>query len=1265
MSHLEKLKQKLMVKPELKDREKVEVVIKAKELDSKDDSNIKETIIIDKTNEKFDRQKIIDNLKKKNALKVHKKIIEFDKKEIENNLKKTLPPKPVIVDDKKLKKQKKKQILIEESDDEIDINKEEEKNEDNNQKPIKDIVPIKKGRTTKKPVKGVAVLGPENNILIGDTPLASRIHKPKDPINIKVSSYYMNNREIYVNFINSLFEPYKQELLRNKESITCDQIGKTTDNFKFLTHQQIVRDYMNLYTPYRGLLLYHGLGSGKTATSIAIAEAMKSTKKIIIMTPASLKPNYVEELKKAGDEYYKKNQFWEWIPIDNNEELKRIMSGILNLDQEYISKQRGAWFVNIQKPSNYNELTDLEKKSLESQLNRMIENKYTFIKYNGLRTDKLSKLTSGFTKNIFDNSVVIIDEAHNLIGRIVNKLKKEKEIKEDDRGEKEHLPLNLSIKLYEYLMSASNARIVLLSGTPVINYANEFAILFNILRGYIKTWYFPLIIKTNNKIDKKSLQEMLITAEKSHDYLDYSPSSKVLTITRNPYGFKNKIKTGNKYQGVSNIKKSDKEITFENESISDEDFEKKIINVLKKNDIDVNYKGIRIRYRKTLPDGFDQFYNRYINPNTKELINIDSLKRRIIGLSSYFKSAQENLLPKYEKRLGLDYHVIRIPMSKEQLKIYKSASIEERKTEKKKKKKKNNDEEETNGTYKIFSRLFCNYALPNRPMPKDINFEKVMDNLILSQLEDTIRKDVTKSLLLQKEDIINKIEDEAKKQEVILEIDKYMNEKVEQNTETLLNEFLKRKKIDREKEKTKKNKKTKSSKNKLNEDQLMITDLSKQEIEERLEQYEINFDIEGTKQEENNDINDLLNDAQRLESRKDMEIQNEGEIEGDEIIDEIGGDTYKARILDTIRFLKENSNEYLSPEALQIYSPKFLHMLDNIKDPDYEGLHLVYSQFRTLEGLGIFSLVLEKNGFVEFKIKKSPAGVWEINIKEEDIGKPTFALYTGTETVEEKEIIRHIYNGEWDKIDQSLSKPLYKMANNNKMGEIIKVFMITSSGSEGINLKNTRYVHVMEPYWHPVRMEQVIGRARRICSHNELPEKLQTVEVFVYLMVFTNEQLKSDQAIELKRHDLSRKLPPVPMTTDQNLYELSEIKANLNIQMTNAIKETAFDCYLYSSGKCINFGSPNNDKFSYVPDYAEQQSDIVAKVNKTKQIWSGKPIEIAGVVYVYKRINPKLLQIYDKQSYDEAVIDSSKEPVQIGTLEVNEKGEQVFKQLVT
>jgi hypothetical protein len=263
-----------------------------------------------------------------------------------------------------------------------------------------------------------------------------------------------------------------------------------------------------------------------------------------------------------------------------------------------------------------------------------------------------------------------------------------------------------------------------------------------------------------------------------------------------------------------------------------------------------------------------------------------------------------------------------------------------------------------------------------------------------------------------------------------------------------------------------------------------------------------------------------------------------------------------------------------------------------------------------MEGIGIFSLVLEKNGFARFKIKKNIQNFWEIDISEIDEGKPTYALYTGTETSEEKEILRHIYNGEWDQIPESIGNALRAKHHNNNMGEVIKVLMITSSGSEGINLKNTRYVHIMEPYWHPVRTEQVIGRARRICSHKDLPKALQTVEVFVYLMIFSESQLNSDAAIELKRKDLSKSLPKMPITSDQYLFEISEIKANLTGQLTDAIKESSFDCYIYSNGKCFNFGDPTNDKFSYFPDYSEQQDDKSVRANKVVLEWTGKLITI-------------------------------------------------------
>ena len=200
---------------------------------------------------------------------------------------------------------------------------------------------------------------------------------------------------------------------------------------------------------------------------------MKSDKQIIVMTPASLRMNYFEELKKCGDSLYRKNQFWEFVSTRDHPEYVEALSNVLSLSVEFIKKQGGAWLVNMTKESNFENLNSSQKESLDKQLNEMIKYKYKFISYNGLRKSHLRALTTNYTKNPFDNAVVIIDEAHNFVSRIVNKLGR------DD---------TLSGKLYEYLMNAQYTKIILLTGTPMINYPNEIGILFNLLRGYIKTW---------------------------------------------------------------------------------------------------------------------------------------------------------------------------------------------------------------------------------------------------------------------------------------------------------------------------------------------------------------------------------------------------------------------------------------------------------------------------------------------------------------------------------------------------------------------------------------------------------------------------------------------------------------------------------------------------------------------------------------------------------------------------------------------------------
>ena len=854
---------------------------------------------------------------------------------------------------------------------------------------------------------------------------------------------------------------------------------------------------------------------------------------------------------------YKKNQYWERIDDPSTFET---LSSVLGLSMEYITRNKGAWLVDISKEPNV--LSSSDMKSLDDQLNEMIQNKYTFINYNGLRATRLQELTNDYEKNLFDNSIIIIDEAHNFISRIVNKLQKEKAVPENARGEKEMLPKAMSLKLYEYLLSAKDARIVLLSGTPVINYPNEIGILFNILRGYIKTWEIPLEVKTTKKITAETLQEAL-QGEKILDFLDYSPASKKLFITRNPLGFKNKIKERTGYHGVSNQKKNDKDETIiETDFVSDDAFERKVVGMLQKMDIDVKTAGIKIHNYKALPDKLDEFILRFIDPATKQMKNADAFKKRILGLTSYFRSAQESLLPRYEKTPEF-YHVIKIPMSNYQFQVYESARKAERKMEKSSKSKqgqfdKDGIYKDPTSTYRIFSRAFCNFVMPNppgRPMPEQN--KQVGDKPSAGEKADA-----------------------------------------------------------------------------------------------------------GAVSEMEN----LLAKAKNVELDQDVNADNEGEIEGDEAINAVADATYLDRLNSAIEEVRRNSAEFLNKTALETYSPKFLAMLDNIQDPAYPGLHLVYSQFRTLEGIGLFSMVLEQNGFVRFRLKKTTSGGWELDIKEGDLGKPTFALYTGTESDEEKKIVLKIYNGFWDDIPTSIATQLRKMALNNNLGEIIKVFMITSSGSEGINLRNTRYVHITEPYWHPVRMEQVIGRARRICSHKDLPIELQSVEVFVYLMTFSKEQIDGDDSTELKRKDLSKRAPHIPLTSDEALYEISTIKEAINDQLTIAVKEAAIDCAVYSRGSkeglnCVSFGEPNNTSFAYNPNMELDQSDVVAAINKDKITWTAVPVTIYGIKYAARKVKETLYNIYDLASYQKAV-EIGGDPILIGTLEVKPDGKKIFNTLI-
>ena len=924
----------------------------------------------------------------------------------------------------------------------------------------------------------------EEDVYINDEPIEERLPERKKVPDItkKGPAYYLSNKQVFSKFINQVFKKYEKEL-DGKNPVTCEALEeKKKGVFSLLIHQKIIEEYMNVYSPYRGLLLYHGLGAGKTCASIAIAEGLKYNKKIVIMTPKSLQKNYIEELKVCGDPLWRLNQHWEWIPYSklNQIQLKEL-SALLQLNIDIgnrgdwtMKKNKGLYLVNTKKKPNYEEMNNNEKQKLNKQIEAQIMYKYQFIAYNGLRQARLAaeetvaySESNGQTRNPFSNKVVIIDEAHNLISRIVNKLPKTESAELDNSI--------LSLKLYKYLKNATNCRIVFLTGTPIINYPNEIGVLFNILRGNINTFKFK-IIQRGSKLTAEDIKKILSSIG-VEDYISYKGSKggfdNELQITRNPFNF-------------VNYKKDQKIFDIANQ-MDDELFKKMIIDNLEKNN--VGAKFIDTDHNTVLPDTIDVFKKTFIDSsqtkNKGKLINPIKFKRRILGLTSYFRSASEQLLPKKGP-----IREIKIPMSLHQLGIYEKARESERKESKRNAKKRMVDvHAETSSSYRIFSRLFCNFVFPEgleRPMPDKFK-----------TLDDAIKSD------------------------------------------------------------------------KVDEDLIDNTD-----INERIEKDGSVFDKD---------------DEKKIE---------------------IAENSYQSRIDESITKLKEGivieeTGKRIMPlkvnGTLNICSPKFFKLYQILRDnPD--GSHLIYSQFRSLEGIELIKTILEENGYAHFDIKKDAEDQWKLNIKEEDIGKKMFCLYTGKENADKKEIIRNIFNSDWNKIDINLATELRKIHDNNFRGEIVQIMMITSSGAEGINLKNVRHVHLIEPYWHPVRTEQVIGRARRICSHQDLPERDRNISIYLYLMTL-DEDLLAKASDDLTKNDKSKieygsgKNKKFNIfTTDESLWEIAQIKQLTNKSILTAIKESSIDCKIHSKSsgenlKCFQFNTQDTSKWAYNPNWNDLDED--------------------------------------------------------------------------
>jgi hypothetical protein len=272
-------------------------------------------------------------------------------------------------------------------------------------------------------------------------------------------------------------------------------------------------------------------------------------------------------------------------------------------------------------------------------------------------------------------------------------------------------------------------------------------------------------------------------------------------------------------------------------------------------------------------------------------------------------------------------------------------------------------------------------------------------------------------------------------------------------------------------------------------------------------------------------------------------------------------------------------DDYLDIDKLgSMYSPKFAQMYEDIITSP--GSVLVYSQFRMIEGLGIFKEVLNRQGFVEINIiNNEDFGyiIEDMDVFDEKYDHKRYVVFNSDRI--KTNILMNIFNGNISALPKVIQTQLmYVNLDKEQMyGKVAKVMMITQSGAEGISLKNVRRVLITEYFWNSVRIDQVIGRAVRTCSHKSLPVEDQNVQVYTYLMNFTKKQITENPTIRSKDKEI---------TTDKHIYNIAKSKEGLINSFLKLLKAASLDCViqadvnnpLANGYKCYNWPINVNDE---------------------------------------------------------------------------------------
>lgn len=285
----------------------------------------------------------------------------------------------------------------------------------------------------------------------------------------------------------SLNDPYLNVKIANRKEFSSYMYDGTPDNvktrsdyvcredreFELLPHQLFVKNFLSKNTPYRSILLYHGLGSGKTCSAIGICETMRASmkqtgvvNKILIIASTNVQDNF--RLQLFDDQKLKRSSgAWTMDSCVGNSLLREINpTNDVNITAEKIASQANSIINTSYAFMGYLQFANYVQRRALTPADAAT---YTEKQKNDIKINNI--------KRLFNNRLIVIDEVHNVPNSMA-------------------APLLMLIAEH-----AENVRFVLLSATPMYNSVEEIIWITNLMN--INDKRQP--IRASDVFDKKGI----------------------------------------------------------------------------------------------------------------------------------------------------------------------------------------------------------------------------------------------------------------------------------------------------------------------------------------------------------------------------------------------------------------------------------------------------------------------------------------------------------------------------------------------------------------------------------------------------------------------------------------------------------------------------------------------------------------------------------------------------------------------------------------